>query len=490
MPHVPRELGVDVMRLPLLEMNVVVGEQVAVVEVLARIDPVSLERAVDQASANLLSAEASLVLAKNPYTALDKKRAELSVAQAETALEEAREGLRDIQDPDVGKAEEVVEDAVRDLKQAQDDPATLKKDPATQEQVDFLQWIYNQALVAHGDFAAKNDASELGQDRLAVAYNEMMDAKDALESARLQAELSLLTAENQVAEAQDALSDAREKLDEQQAGATALELAQANDQVAQAEYNLSRAQEERAAIEAGPEEEAIQGAQASYAAALAALVEAEAALASATILAPFDGTVVSVGAEAGSLVSAGTAIVTMADLTELRVQAAIYETEISQVQVGQDVEITFDAFTGQVFQGKVLEVPLQGTVSENLVTYAVPVSLEGAEGINLKPGMTANLTIITGRSQNALLIPVLAVQQGDSGSVVRVQNKDGTTFDTPVQIGLGNGTHVEVLRGLNEGDQVVVTYDTSDDEMWFGYGPEFAGEGPPPDMVIPAEKMP
>jgi len=484
--YAPRSaaLTVDVTRLPLTELNVVAGEQVTQGEVLARIDPSSLERAVDQAKANLLSAEDALEEAKNPYTSLDKQRAELSVDQAGTSLQEAKEDLYDLQHPDMETAEQEVQDAIRDLAQAQDDLATLKSTATAQQgQIDTLQWLYNEAVAAHGRLVEKNDASEVGQDRLLVAYNAMMDAQDTLEAAKVQAELSLLVAENQVQVAQDTLSDAKGTLADLRDGVSPLELAQAADRLAQAEYNLARAQADRDEVAAGPDENAIKSAQANYDAAVAALEQAEATLASAAVVAPFDGTVVSVGAEVGDLVSAGTVIVTVADLTELRVQATIDETEISQVQVGQEVEITFDAFTGYTFQGKVLEVPLQGTLSQSIVTYAVPISLEGTQGVDVKSGMTANLTIITGESKNALLIPVLAVQQGDSGDVVVVQNADGTEAETPVQIGLGNGTYVEVLRGLYEGDQVVVTYDTSEDDSMFGFGPGFAveisGDAPP-----------
>jgi HlyD family secretion protein len=473
--YAPRqaELTVDVTRLPLVELKVVAGDKVAQGKVLARIDPASLERAVDQAKANLLSAEDALATAKNPYTPLDQQQAAVGVAQAKTSLEAARQNLADLQDPDVAAAQQSVEDAARDLKQAQDDLAALKDNTSVQDQIDHLQWLYNEALVAHGDLVAKNDPSELGQDRLLVAYNKMLDAKDSLETAQVQAELGLLKAENQMALAQDTLSDARDGLAQVQVGPTALQLAQANDKVAQAEYNLTKAEKDQATIAAGPDANTIQSAQSSYDAATAARAQAEATLAAATVVAPFDGTVISVGAEVGDLVSAGTMIVTMADLTELRVRATVDETDISQVKVGQDVQITFDAFAGYAFKGKVLEVPLQGTLSQNVVTYDVPISLEGADQVGLKSGMTANLTIVTGETKSALLIPALAVQQGDSGDVVMVQDASGAPVETPVQIGLKNGTYVEVLRGLNEGDQVVVQYDTSTQSNSFGFGMDF-----------------
>jgi multidrug efflux pump subunit AcrA (membrane-fusion protein) len=153
----------------------------------------------------------------------------------------------------------------------------------------------------------------------------------------------------------------------------------------------------------------------------------------------------------------------------MEVLASVDETDISQVKVGQQAQITFDALSGQTFTGKVLEVPLQGTLSSNVVTYRVRLSLEGAENVSLRSGMTANVKIVTGQKQNVLLIPMLAVQQGDDGDVVLVQDATQGTVTTPVQVGLNDGTYVEVTRGLNEGDVVVFEYQSTTNQQQFGF---------------------
>jgi HlyD family secretion protein len=484
--YAPRQvqLTCDVTRIPLLELNVAAGQEVKTGDVLARIDPASLERAVRQAQANLLSAEDALEQAQDPYTDLDRQQAELAVAQAQTALEAAQQDLADLQDPELEAAQTAVEDAIQQLKQAQDDLASLQEDEAILEEIDRLQWEANEAEAAHGELLAKNGSGEVYQDRLRLAYNRMLDAQEALETAKLQAALNLLHAETQVVEAQEALADAKASLADLQAGPTALELAQARNQVAQAAYNLTKAEDDLATIVAGPDANEIQVAQASYNAVLAALEEAQATLEAATMLAPFDGTVVSVGAEVGDLVSSGTVVVSLADLTQLRVRASVDETDISQVEVGQPVQITFDAFPGRQFQGQVLEVPLEGELSQNIVIYQVLISLEGTEAVALKSGMTANLQIIVGQRENALLVPLLAVQQGDTGDVVLVQDVPGeSAVQAPVELGLNDGTYVEVLRGLNEGDQVVVQYDTSEQTTGFGFGRFGAGMGEGPVII-------
>ncbi len=315
-----------------------------------------------------------------------------------------------------------------------------------------------------GPVETKTLEEQIGEEEaaLAEAQSRLLDAQEAASNA-------LENAQYKVTRAEQDLADAQAELTDLQSGPTAIELSQAENAVAVAEYDLAKAQQDLADMNAGPDAGQLELAQARVAAAQATMEEAQATLAAATLVAPFDGTIISVGAEAGDLVSAGTPVVTLADLTELRVRASIDETEISQVEIGQDVTITFDAFAGYSFQGKVLEIPLEGSLSQSIVTYQVPISLEGAEGVEIKSGMTANLSIVTGQVENALLVPAMAVQQGDSGNVVMVPDASGNAVSTPVQTGVTNGTYTEIVRGLNEGDQVVVVYDTSEDDT-FGFG--------------------
>jgi len=439
------QLSFDVNKISLLELRVAAGQQVKKGQVLARIDPATLQQAVDQARADMLSAEEALAKAQKPYTELDRQKAELDVAQAQVALEEAR----------LATADKTIRDAANALQQARDKLAALQNSTATQEQIDRLQWLANVAEAEHGQLLANPNPTEQQRDRQLLAYNRMLEAKDNLETAQAQAALNLLNAQNAVMQAEETLA-------ELQANSNALALAQARNKVAQAEYNLAKAKDTLATIVAGPDPKTVQLAQARYDAAKATLAKAQANLEAATMLAPFDGTVIAVGAKVGDLVSSGTTIVTLADLSDLRVLATVDETAISGVQVGQEAQITFDAFPGRRFRGKVLEVPLESTLVQNVVSYKVPVSLTGIEGVSLKPGMTANLSIVVGRRQNVLLVSVLAVRQGEDGDVVLVQDAPGgAAVSTPVELGLSDGTNVEVLRGLNEGDQVVVQYQTT-----------------------------
>ncbi len=95
----------------------------------------------------------------------------------------------------------------------------------------------------------------------------------------------------------------------------------------------------------------------------------------------------------------------------------------------------------------------------------MPVSLEGAEDVPLKPGMTANLKITVGKKENVLLVPAMAVQYEEGLPTVLVQDDPAASpAATNVEVGLSDGTHTEIVRGLNEGDLVVITFTPTEEE--------------------------
>jgi HlyD family secretion protein len=453
-------LSFDVTRIALLELNVAAGQQVREGEILARIEPDSLQRAVDQAEADLLSQEEALLKAQAPYTDLDREKAELDVALAEAAALQAQQSLDALADPE--EVKKAVREAEYNLQSARLNWTMAQHSSTTGKAVRDLRYT-----VAWHERALRNLEAQLAEGKV-----ELQDVDDEVETlSRLQTKLAAAesAAQASLLAAQERVIEAEEELADLQGGTDDLALAQARHRVAQAQYNLAKAQETLSDILAGPDPKSIQLAQSRYDAAKATLEDAQEALTSATMVAPFDATIISVGAEVGDLVSSNNTIVTVADLSRLQITASVDETDISKVEIGQEAQITFDAFPGLRLSGTVLEIPLEGRLAQNVVTYEVPVSMESVQGVAIKPGMTANLSIVVGRTENALLIPALAVLQSDEGNVVLVQDSiqgEGTT--TPVETGLSDGTYVEVLRGLIEGDHVLVKYQASDQQFSMG----------------------
>ncbi len=219
-----------------------------------------------------------------------------------------------------------------------------------------------------------------------------------------------------------------------------------------------------------------------------AVSDAEAALAGAQLVAPFDGTILETNVSEGDQVTANTAILTLANLETMQVVASVDETTIRQVSEGQDAVITFDAFPGQSFTGKVLAVPLQGALQGDVMVYDVPLSLTGAEKLALRVGMTANVEIQVEQVTDALLVPTIALQQSNGLYQVLVPNTtdpNGAAETVPVEIGLSDGTYTQITKGLNVGDQVLVEVSTSssDDEQMMMGGPgggmDMGGGAPP-----------
>lgn len=455
--------------------------------------------AVRQAEMALEDAQTALEDAQNPYSELDVIQARLVVTQSLVALDNAKSDLDDVLHPDIEAAQITVRDAATALTAAQNDLTAAQNDTENAAKIRTLEYEAIYYRNVYGEALKKFEDGKIDQQKLDWEYSNMLAADEKLNQARARAESTLANAQNKLAKAQEAYQDALDELAKLRGGPDATELTQAQSQVIQAEYNLAKAREELAKIEAGPElaevtraqnalaqagynlakaraDEAeieagpdpkeIELAQAKVQSAQAALDEAQATLKAADMVAPFDATVISVGVQVGDLVSSGTLVVTLADLSNLRVRAMVDETEISQVEIGQDVVITFDAFPGQQFRGKVLEIPLQGELTQNILMYEVPVSLEGAEAVSLKPGMTANLTAIVGRRQNVLLVPAMAVQRGEEGNFARLEDPSSKEpVYAPVELGLSDGVYVEVRRGLNEGDRVLVEYANSQQQQ-------------------------
>ena len=459
---------------------------------------------VEQAEVALEEAKQNLEEMRDPATELDLTQARLTVDQANTNLEEARESLATVR---AGPTEAQLASAEAALATAQENYEELLAGP-NPEDVQRAKLALDRARNSRWSTQMSRDStcggrqassascdsanvqvlnSEISVQLAEMSYQEaqtpataaaianaaaqVQRAKEDLEELRNSPDaLDLAQAESQVTQAEYNLASAQESLAELEAGADPLDLARAETQVTQAEYELAKSQDDLAEMEAGSDPDDVEVAQARLVSDQADLEEAQEALEAATMVAPFDGTVAYVGAKVGDLVWSNTVIVELSHLSELEILAMVDETDISNVEVGQQVLITFDALPGQKFSGKVLSVPVQGTLSQNVVTYEVPVSLEGAEDAPLKPKMTANLKIILGKRENVLLVPAMALQYGEGLVTVLVQDDpDAPPVMADVEVGLSDGTFTEIVRGLNEGDQVAIVF-AAVEESQFGFG--------------------
>lgn len=219
--------------------------------------------------------------------------------------------------------------------------------------------------------------------------------------------------------------------------------------------------------------------KASVGAAKAAVAQTDAALRNtltnlgyAKIVSPVDGTVVSRNVDVGQTVAASfqtpTLFTIAQDLTKMQIDTSVDEADIGKVKVGQDAEFTVDAYSDNTFKGKVGQVRIAPITVQNVVTYDVVITVDNPD-FRLKPGMTANVSIIVASKKDVVKIPNAALRyrpaertrtkQAQKGSGVYVL-ENGKPKRLPVTLGISDGTFTELLTGEIKEGQEAITEET------------------------------
>jgi multidrug efflux pump subunit AcrA (membrane-fusion protein) len=202
------------------------------------------------------------------------------------------------------------------------------------------------------------------------------------------------------------------------------------------------------------------------------------------ILAPFDGTVVSVGVKKNDVLSqidyASVTAVQLVDTTQLKFQGKADEIDILKIKTGQKAAIEVDAIPHKVFAGTVSFISPFGTPDTNgVVQFPVTIQLDPSE-VALKGGLTATADIAISSVENALLVPRTAITSTSAGSFVTVVDEaTGKQEKRQVTLGNQNLQFAEVLSGLKAGDKVVIQENVTGAPIVKGF-PRQTGGTPPP----------
>ena len=232
-----------------------------------------------------------------------------------------------------------------------------------------------------------------------------------------------------------------------------------NQAVKTATASLAQSQATLDLKKAPPRPEDLSIAQAQVMSAQGSLDSAQAALNNTVIVAPISGTVTQVDIKLGEQAQATKEVIKVLNASQLHTEAQVSEADIASVQVGQSVDYTFDALgPDKHFTNKVLTVNPASNVVSGVVNYKVTGGLENIPEV--KPGMTANMTILVSSKTAALVVPSSAIVNRDGKKFVKIVDdpKTKTYHEIEVSTGLeADGGVVEVLSGLSE-NQSVVTY--------------------------------
>jgi len=342
---------------------------------------------------------------------------------------------------------------------------------------DFNSQVKEGQVIAQIDPAIFEAQVEQGRASVLNARANLLNAQANLENAKAN-----------LTKADVAVLDAKRTLDRNQPLLEKKIIAQATLDTAQTNYDTAVAQTDVAKAQVESAKSQIESFKAQVEQTKAALRVAETNLRYATIRSPVNGTVISRNVDVGQTVAASLQAPTLftiaKNLAEMQVDSNVSEADVGRIAAGQDATFTVDAYPERIFHGKVSEIRNAPIIVQNVVTYDV-VILVGNKDLKLKPGMTANVSVMIAHREGVLKIPNAALRfrpesakkesgkdgppqkaservkpaEGDQGRPGRVWVLSPEGKPTPVSITLGitDGTSSEVMGGnLQEGAEVII----------------------------------
>ncbi|HEU5013002.1 MAG TPA: efflux RND transporter periplasmic adaptor subunit [Roseiflexaceae bacterium] len=392
------------------EVKVKEGDNVKKGDVLASLDTSTFDQQVQQAEAGLQSAKAQASALEEPPRAADLAAARAQIQSAQAALSQTQAGPKE---EDVRSAQASVDAAQANL-QSTRDKLSLSKTQAqgqvdqatqalTQAQAKYAQaksnWQYvqdtgndpvqpNTVNVATGKKSG-NKLSEGGRENY---YTQFVQAEAALRQAEQNVDQAVKAADTARQNEVTGVQAAEQQVVQAQQSLQKLTLPPDKDKVAQARAGVAQAQAQLAKLNPAPT-----GSQQQQAAAAIAQAEAQVELAKinrerAVLTAPFDGVIAAVNIDPGDPSSTGTAAaIRIVDVSKLRAEVQISDTDIAKVQLGQEAKVRVDALPNKEYSGKVSYIAPAANVAGNIRTYLVRVDLDTVEG--LRAGMSARVAI-------------------------------------------------------------------------------------------------
>lgn len=502
------------------EVLVKAGDQVTPDQPLARIDTTDLQLGLEKAQADLLQqqadyqallegatpqeiaeAQARIARAQSQYQQTASSVTEADIAAARADLERAQARLERLssgpEPKDRVEAETAVQRAESTLAEARSQLAAAKErarldmETAANEvrnrQEEYSQIYWDNREQEQALSRLNRELPQADKDKEAAALRAIQDAETTLEQRRIAYEEARTAEITTLQQNEASLRDVQAKLDDVLSGTRSEDLADARADVQRAQAKMAeltgaRRSSNLAAEQASVTESQIQleklladpqasefaRAEAAIARAEIVVKEAQRDLQRATLTAPFAATVTRVNLRVGersdtpSGSSSNTAI-TIADVQQLQVKVPIDELDIAQVDIEQQVRVILDALPESDVTGTVTDIaPTADKSDQGTTTYEVTVALDAGDA-PVRAGMTAVVEIVTLRKEDVVIVPRRAVQSEAGQSFVLLPSDDPPPQpDLPaserreVQLGLSDREFVEIVSGLEPGDEVLV----------------------------------
>jgi len=477
----------------LVYLNAVIGQKVLKGALIAQLDAGDALKTIRDAQANLESAQISLEKLTQPTD-------NLSLLQAENALEQAEEAKQTAEDNIIKGYEEAfndIADTFLDLPniitglynvlysyEISDDEISVSNQNNTSALMSSTYETQKNKIVqnqekAEADYKIAEDvynpnfqaykASNRGssQETIEELLNQTIEnlktisqaAKsesnyldtwvDARAKANKTTFTQVTTYQNNLASFISKINSHLSTLLNQQSS-----LKENQDAVIGAERTIEEKTESLKNLQAGTDELDLKSQQLSIRQKQNSLADAKEKLADYYIRAPFDGVIAAVNVKKGDSLSSGTSVATL--ITEQHLaEISLNEVDATKVKVGQKATLTFDAASELSLTGEVSSIDSIGAVSQGVVSYGAKINFDTKDE-RIKPGMSVSVSIIIDSKVDVLAVPVSAVKtQGETSYVEILVNNEPQKKE--VTTGLANDTFIEIIEGLNEGDQIITS---------------------------------
>jgi HlyD family secretion protein len=343
--------------------------------------------------------------------------------------------------------------------------------------------------ISVGDGVPTADALANAQRSRDAANAAVTAARTKLDTLRAGAtSTDLQNGRNSVESARAALATAIAKRDQVRAGASSNDVQNARNTVGSAEAALQTALARSNQVLGGPlpvdvavQQQALQQAEAS-------LRKAEDDLAGAVLLAPFAGVVGAITMNVGE--ASGTGAIVLIDPGSMQLNATAQESEVGRLKVGQNVNLTFDAYAGATVPGRVASVAPAADVVQGVPSYAVVIEVVRGQGarsaanVDLRSGMAGTAAVELARYDDVLTVPSRAVRRQGRNQTVEVM-VDGRAEQRTVRTGATDGQFTQILEGLNEGDVVVIPTTTTTTTTGASQQQQFQGPQGQQSFIVP-----
>ncbi len=460
-----------------IQLAVDEGDAVKPGQLIAKIDPTDTLTTFEQSQADLAAATSRVEQARQQL-AMQRAQNSAQIESAREALASAKARLEQAQaqakvqprltELSIKQAKSNLAAAQASLKQTQNAliPQKLASAQAAYDQAEASyenaqKDLARQKALLEKGFVAKS-AVDSSQEKFEVAAAQLDTAKRKLDTIKDETDQDLRTAQARVDQAQAEWENAQANA--VQVSIKQQELSAARAAVKQAEASL------QSAIAGTHENKIRQGdivqADAQVQRSEAALRNSKQQLGYTTIVAPRAGIVTKKYVEAGSIITAGrssiggtgagVAIVDIADVSQMFALVNVDETDIAQIEVGQKVDITVEAYPDEIFEGEVTKIAPQSVTDQNVTTIPVTVEVDMPDQ-RLKPGMNVTCDFITGRVDDVLMVPGEAVTEGEDGKSTVQVLKGKQPITRTVEVGLVGKDYTEIKRGLKVGEKVVTS---------------------------------